>query len=142
MSTLTLSQLQETADEKFGDFTIELPAPTREDPDRTEEVAFKFYLRASKEARKLLADGFNQLAEQSRLAAKIEAGEVESDQEVEAPTMVDVFKEAFKALAVKPNHFTKLEKAIGDDLILWATVMHSYADQYESQSGEAQPSES
>lgn len=140
MSTLTLSQLQDTADEKFGDFTIELPAPTKDDKDATEEVAFKFYLRASKDARKKLAEGFSQLAEQSRLASQAEAdGEAEQP---DAPTMVDVFKEAFKALAVKPNHFTKLEKAIGDDLILWATVMHAYADQYESQSGEAPPSES
>lgn len=135
MSKLTLSQIQETADARFGDFTIELPDPTKNDPERTAEVAFRFYLRASKEARNKLADAFKQLAEKSGEAEK-------KDDQANAPTMVDVFKAAFEALAVRPAHFTKLERALGDDLVLWATVMHAYADQYEPQSGEASPSES
>lgn len=140
MSKLTLAQIQETADQQFGDFTIEIPDPTKADPERTTDVAFRFYLRASKEARIKLGAAFRTLAERSA-AVNGDEDASEDEKTAQSPTMTDVFKAAFEALAVKPAHYTKLEKALGDDLILWATVMHAYADKYESQSGEASPSE-
>jgi hypothetical protein len=132
MSNLTLAQIQEAVEDKFGDFTIELPAPTKSDPDATEEVAFKYYLRASKEARIKLAAAYREMAEAKEAAERPE----------EAPSMVDVLQAAMEHLAVKPAHFTKLKRAIGDDLVLWATVVNAYADRYEDQSGEATPSRS
>jgi hypothetical protein len=125
MSKLTLSDIHDAVDKRYGDFTIEIPAGTKANPEATEEVAFRYYLRAPKEARTKLAKAYQEMS-QAPGSAPTEDG----------PTLVDVFKEAFKALAVKPQHFTKLEKQLGDDLVLWTYVTNSYYENYAPKEGE------
>ena len=124
MSNLSLTQLQESVEDKFGDFTVELPAPTKDNPDATEEVAFRYYLRVSKAAREKLAEAYSAMANTRR-----EGGE--------GGSLLDVFRVAMEGLAVKPNDFKKLDKALGEDLVLWAAVVNAYAERYEPQTGEA-----
>lgn len=119
MSTLSLSKINESVEESFGDFTINLA-----EPDAPEDViAFRYFLRAPKSARVKLADAFKRM---------------DADAEEDgAGELVDILQAAMEALAVKPEHYEKLHAVLGDDLVMWSFVVKEYGARYTSQVGEA-----
>lgn len=122
MAKLSLSQINDAVEENYGDFTINCA-----DEDQPEDIiAFRYFLRAPREARAKVAEAFNRLN-----------GQAEEDQDRDVPeALVDIYRSAFKALAVKSTHFTKLDKALGDDVAAWTYVLGKYAAQYQGQEGE------
>lgn len=120
MTNLSLAKINEAVEASFGDFTINLA-----DEGQPEDViAFRYFLRAPKEARTKLAAAFSRL-------------EAEASEDDGAGELVKILQAALEALAVKPEHYEKLKAALGDDLVLWSFVVTEYGNRYDSQVGEA-----
>lgn len=124
MSTLSLHEINAAVEDAFGDFTINMAGPG--EPE--DVIAFRYFLRADKSARAKLAEGIRRTREPEEEGADDEAGE-----------LLAVLQAALEALAVKPAHFAKLKKAIGDDLVMWSFIVQEYGNRYEQagQVGEA-----
>lgn len=124
MASISIAQINEAVESKFGNFTIDVPAA---DGEGTEEIAFMYYLRAPKAAREKLATAFGKLQSTEPLA--------EGEDGVDA--LVAIFQDAFKALAVKADHYKKLVKVLGDDLVSWTYLLNQYGEKYAGSTPEA-----
>lgn len=126
-ANLNLSQISEAVEKDFGDFTINVAGE-----GQSEDLAtFRYFLRASKSARAKLREAFN----------SIDGAEQGKQTEDGISQLTSIIQDAFKALALTANDFTKLKKAIGDDLPSWAYVLTNYGQRYKGAVGEASPSE-
>jgi hypothetical protein len=112
MPSIKLSDIQQAADKKFGDFEIHLPDG--------EIVSFAPALRLPKESRKKLGAALD-----IEKRAEVDNGD----------DLYDVYKDIFRISAKQADGFARLEKAVGDDPAIWAELTAEFMQ--ESQAGEA-----
>jgi Mycobacteriophage tail assembly protein len=112
MPSITLSDIQQAADKKFGDFEIHLPSG--------DIVSFAPALRLPKESRRKLA-----------VALDVEKrAEVDNDDD-----LYDVYKDIFRISQRQADGFDKLAAAVGDDPAVWDELTEEFMK--DSQAGEA-----
>jgi Mycobacteriophage tail assembly protein len=112
MPSINLSDIQQAADKKYGDFQITLP--------NQEIISFAPALRLPKEARRKLADALN-------IEKRAEADNGDD--------IYDVYKDIFRISGRQTDAFSKLEAAIGDDPAIWQELTDEFMQ--DSQAGEA-----
>lgn len=103
MPSIKLSDFQEAANKKFGDFEIHLPGE--------EIVSFAPALRLPKDARKKLAAALD-------IEKRAEADNGDD--------LYDVYKDIFRISARQADAFSKLEAAVGDDPAVWEELTNAF----------------
>lgn len=117
MPSITLSDIKNAADAKFGDFEITLPTG--------EVVRFQPALRLPKAQRRELAGALDIDAR-----AQIANGD----------DLYDVYKDIFRITARTPEGFTRLDATVGDDPAVWEELANAFLK--DTQAGEVSPSAS
>jgi hypothetical protein len=112
MPSITLKDIQEAADKKYGDFEIHLPGD--------EIVSFVPALRLPKAKRLELRAAFN--AEKR----------VEANDEVD---VYDIYQDVFKISSRQKDAYDKLAAAVGDDPAVWEELAKEFMQ--DSATGEA-----
>ena len=121
MSAIKLSDLQKGAEEKYPDFEIELD---NEDGKGVQLIAFQPVLRLDKKGRRAVS---NALDVRKRWASEEDQANDED--------FTDIYADAFKLTARKPEHFEALKKWAGEDLTRWSFAFEQY--QEKTHAGEA-----
>ncbi|WP_159702655.1 phage tail assembly protein [Arthrobacter sp. 18067] len=117
MTQVTLTDIQNAADKKYGNYTVFVGDDT---------LVFLNPLRLPKEKRE-------------RIASLNSAEFYEEGAEGESWDKWDMYAEIFKISAKSKSHFTKLKDAIGDDPAVWEELFDALNTVAEL--GEASPSE-
>jgi hypothetical protein len=113
MPSITLSDIQQAADKKYGDFQITLPD--------AQIVSFVPALRLPKESRRKLAAAFD-------VEKRVNGDEPDLD-------LYDIYKDVFRVSARQTDAFTKLEEVVGDDPAVWEELAKAFMQ--DTQAGEA-----
>jgi len=115
MPSIKLSDIQDAADAKYGNFEVHLP-----DGDI---ATFSPALRLPKERRAALSAALD-------LEARSQANNGDD--------LYDVYKDIFRISATTAYHFTRLEACVGDDPAVWEQLVNEFIA--DTQTGEALPS--
>lgn len=156
MARLSYNDFNKSVENKFSDFELEgfnVDENGEEitDGSAPEVLRFRHMLRMPKEDRKAAQPAFVVLSasesdgEDKAIAdAIMEVLGKDVDSELDgldnSEALVAVYKRAFQALAVDKTHFEILERALGDDLILWRVLLGKYEEFYRDDAGESSPS--
>ena len=115
MPSIKLSDIQQAADKKFGDFEVHLPSG--------EIISFVPALRLPKEARRKLGKAFD-------VEARVKEENNDDD-------LYDIYKDIFRVSGRQADAFTKLETAVGDDPAIWEELVREFMQ--DTQAGESVP---
>lgn len=115
MPSIKLSDIQQAADKKFGDFEVHLPSG--------EIISFIPALRLPKEARRKLGKAFD---------IETRAKDENNDDD-----LYDIYKDIFRVSGRQADAFTKLEAVVGDDPAVWEELVREFMQ--DTQAGESDP---
>lgn len=115
MPSIKLSDIQQAADKKYGDFEVHLPDTTI--------ISFVPAIRLPKESRRKLAAAFD-------VEKRVKGDEPELD-------LYDIYRDVFRVSAKQADAFDRLDAVVGDDPAVWEELAREFLQ--DTQAGESNP---